>query len=463
MTAEFGDILTAIVGKGHVVHGEAIGDRYRVGIAVKDRAAPAWLAKPATTAEVSAVLRAANAVGIPVTTVGGQTGTCGAAVPLDGGLALSLERMSRVLEIDPLSMTMTVEAGCVLQIAQEAAEAQGAFLPLDLGARGSATIGGTIGTNAGGNRVIRWGMMRDMVLGLEVVLADGTVLTSLTGMIKDNAGYAWKHLIVGSEGTLGVVTRAVLRLRPLPPARRTALLALPSFTAAITALRRLEATLSGQVSSFELMWRDFYRVHTTAQLAQRPCPMAADHPLYALLETMGGVSEAEDALFEAALAGLLDEGLLADAVIAQSARERDALWAIREDLNPGYTPLRPFASYDVSMAIRDMPAFVDAARAALLAAYPQATVLFYGHAGDGNLHILASIGRMDEAVKHAFDAAVYGEVRKLGGSVAAEHGIGTTRMEWLGHTRSDAEIALMRRIRDALDPNRILNPGKLFT
>ena len=457
--SDFGAALAAIVGARFVVAGDAIDRRYRAGLGIAGVATPGWLARPKTTDEVSAILKLAHAGSVPVTVIGGQTGTCGAAVPVDGGLALSLERMDQVLAIDPLSMTMTVEAGCVLQLAQEAAEARGAFLPLDLGARGTATIGGVIGTNAGGNRVIRWGMMRDMVLGLEVVLADGTVVSSLTGMIKDNAGYAWKQLIVGSEGTLAIVTRAVLRLRPLPTSRHTALLAMPSFEAAITVLRRLEVLLSGQVSSFELMWEDFYRTHTEAQ---RVRPMALGHPIYALVETMGGNAEAEARLFEEALALLLAEGLLADAVIAQSQREREALWAIREDLNPGYTPLRPFAAYDVSMAIADMPAFVERARAAVVSAFPQATVLFYGHAGDGNLHILISIGRLDEAVKHAFDAAVYGLVREFGGSIAAEHGIGTARMAWLGHSRSEAEIALMQTIRRALDPKGILNPGKLF-
>jgi len=462
MGEDFGAALAAIVGERFVVGGDAIDERYRTGFSVSGVSSPSWLAKPADTAEVSAVVRLAYQHDLPITVMGGRTGTCGAAVPADGGLALSLERMDRLIEIDPLSMTMTVEAGCILQRAQEAAEERGALLPLDLGARGSATIGGVIGTNAGGNRVIRWGMMRDMVLGLEVVLADGTVVSSLTGMIKDNAGYAWKHLMVGSEGTLGIVTRAVLRLRPLPTSRHTALLAMPNFEAAITTLRQLEVLLSGQVSSFELMWEEFYRAHTEAQLPQRPRPMALGHPLYALVETMGGNAAIEAGMMEDALAQLVEQGLLTDAIIAQSERERDALWAIREDLSPALTPLRPFASYDVSMAIARMPAFVERARAALLQAFPEATVMFYGHAGDGNLHIIVSVGRLDDAVKYGFDSAIYTQVREVGGSIAAEHGIGTTRMAWLGHTRSETEIALMRKIRHALDPKGILNPGKLF-
>jgi FAD/FMN-containing dehydrogenase len=462
MPEDFAAALAEVVGERFVEQGDAIPEPYRSAIGVRHGSHPGWLVKPANTDEVAAVLRLASGAGISVTAIGGRTGTCGGALPCDDGLSLSLERMNRIVEIDPLSMTMTVEAGCVLQLAQEAAEAQGAFLPLDLGARGSAMIGGVIATNAGGNRVLRWGMVREMVLGLEAVLADGTVVSSLGKMIKDNAGYAWKHLLIGSEGTLGVITRAVLRLRPLPTSRQTALVAARGFEDAIAMLRRLEVSLSGQLSSFELMWEDFYRLHTEAQLTQRPRPMALGHPIYALIEAMGGNDAADRGQFEAALAEIIEAGLAADAVVAQSARERDALWAIREDLTPGYAPLRPFAAYDVSMAIADMPAFVERARTAVLGQFPDATALFYGHAGDGNLHALLSIGRMDDSVAEAFDTAIYGAVREFGGSIAAEHGIGTTRAPYLTWTRSPAELALMRTIRRALDPKGILNPGKLF-
>lgn len=462
MADEFKSALARIIGEAHLRCGADIGERYRIDIGRKLESRPAWLAKPGTTEEVSAIIRQAHEHGVPVTVVGGQSGTCGAAVPSDGGLALSLERMNRVTEVDTLSMTMTVEAGCILQVAADQAEAQGAFLPLDLGARGSAMIGGVIATNAGGNRVVRWGMMRDMVLGLEVVLADGTVISSLTKMIKDNAGYNWKHLLIGSEGTLAVVTRAVLRLRPLPTTRQTALLAMASFEQAIAIMRRLEVSLSGQLSSFELMWEDFYRTHSEAQLAQRPRPMALGYPIYALVEAMGGDETGDAALFQRALTGLIEEGLVADAVIAQSARERDALWAVRDDLTPGYAPLRPFVSYDVSVAIADMPAFVEMARAAVAEHFPDAVTLFYGHAGDGNLHAVMSIGRLDQAIQHAFDDAVYGAVRRFGGSIAAEHGIGTTRAAYLHFTRSLEELALMRALKQALDPGNILNPGKII-
>lgn len=454
--------LCAIVGEGHVYAGEAIGERYRTDITRKHASAPAFMLKPATTGEVAAIITLAAAEGLPVTVVGGQTGTVGGAVPATGGVALSLERMNRVVEIDTVSMTMTVEAGCILQLAHEAAEAQGALLPLDLGARGSATIGGVIGTNAGGNRVLRWGMMRDMVIGLEAVLADGSIVSSLTKMLKDNAGYNWKHLLIGSEGTLGVVTRAVLRLRPLPTTRQTALVAMDSFEQAITVLRRMEVAVSGRLSSFELMWGSFFTTMTEAQRGQRAPPMASSHGFYAIVEAMGGDPEGDQPQFERALMALIEEEVVADAVIAQSDRERDAIWMVREDMSLGLAPLRPFASYDVSMGVADMPAFVAAAQDNLDRAYPDATVLFYGHAGDGNLHAILSVGRMDKEVQRGFDTAVFDAVREVKGSIAAEHGIGVSRAPYLLWTRSQAELDLMRALKHALDPKRILNPGKLL-
>jgi FAD/FMN-containing dehydrogenase len=454
--------LAAAIGPAHVTGGAAIGERYRRDIMGKYDSAPTFLVRPGSTEEVADVVRVAARHGLPVTIIGGQTGTVGGAIPSDGGIALSLERMNRIEAIDTISMTMTVEAGCILQTAQDAAEEQGAFLPLDLGSRGSATIGGTIGANAGGNRVLRWGMMRDMVTGLEVVLADGTIVTSLTGMIKDNAGYSWKHLLIGSEGTLGIVTRAVLRLRPVPLTNQTALVALSSFEAVTRLLRELEVRLSGQLSSFELMWSDFYAAMTLAQLPSRPRPLPLGHAFYILVERLGGDPESDAGQFERILMAQMEAGLIDDAVIAKSERERQAFWAVREDMVPGIQALKPFTVYDVSMALADMPRFVSNAQAAVEAGFPGARMIFYGHAGDGNLHIIIHTGPDGQRHELAVDALVYQAVRSVGGSIAAEHGIGMSRLQFLGLTRSDAELELMRRLKSALDPQGILNPGKLL-
>jgi FAD/FMN-containing dehydrogenase len=455
--------LTEVVGANYVVTGPDIGEHYRIDVTRKYTSQPACLVRPATTEEVAAVVRIAASHKTSVTVVAGQTGTVGGAVPADGGIALSLERMNRIVEIDLLSMTMTVEAGCLLQIAQEAAEKAGALLPLDLGARGSAMIGGVIGTNAGGNRVLRWGMMRDMVIGLEAVLADGTIIRSLTKMLKDNAGYNWKHLLIGSEGTLGIVTRAVLRLRPLPSTIQTALIALPDFAKCIAVLRRLEVTLSGRLSSFEVMWEDFYTRISEAQLPMRPRPLPLGYPIYVLVEAMGGDPAGDGDQFERALNTLVEESVIQDAVMAQSERERQALWAVREDLQLGIAPMRPFRSYDVSMAVADMVAFVAAARHNVSTAYPQAQMIFYGHIGDGNLHAIVTVGApLDDAIQHGLDACIYDAVRAVNGSISAEHGIGVSRQSFLPWTRSPEELQLMQLLKTALDPQNLLNPGKVL-
>jgi FAD/FMN-containing dehydrogenase len=458
-----GTALAEVVGTANVVGASDIGEHYRIDVTRKYASSPAFLVRPSTVDEVAAIVRIASAYATPITVVGGQTGTVGSAVPSDGGIALSLERMNRVIEIDPLSMTMTVEAGCLLQNAQEAAETAGALLPLDLGARGSAMIGGVIGTNAGGNRVLRWGMMRDMVIGLEAVLADGTIISSMTKMLKDNAGYNWKHLLVGSEGTLGIVTRAVLRVRPLPTTRQTALVATGSFEKCVQVMRRLEVALSGRLSSFEVMWEDFYTRMTEAQLALRPRPLALGYPIYALIEAMGGDEVGDDAQFERVLTTLLEESAIQDAVVAKSEKERQALWAVREDMQLGIAPMRPFRSYDVSMGVSDMPAFVGAARRNVSAAFPKAQMIFYGHAGDGNLHALVTVGGpMNVDVETKLDTGIFDAVRDVNGSISAEHGIGVSRLPFLKWTRSERELELMRALKKVFDPLCILNPGKLM-
>jgi FAD/FMN-containing dehydrogenase len=349
----------------------------------------------------------------------------------------------------------------VLQTVQEAAEAEGLLMPLDLGGRGSATIGGNIATNAGGMRVLRWGMMRDMVIGLEVVLADGSIVSSLTKALKDNAGYPWKQIFVGSEGTLGVVTRAVLRLRPAPTTAQTAVVALSGFEAAAQFLRDLQARLSGRLSTFELMWPDFYERVSEAQLPKRPRPLPCGAPMYVLIEALGNDPRRDVKAFEEALAEAVDEGVALDAVIARSERDRQNLIAVRDELGEAFAPLRPIIVFDVSMALADMPRFVEEADAGVRALYPEAVILHYGHAGDGNLHLVISVGEGGEAVEHAVQTAVFTAVRAVGGSISAEHGVGLERLPFIGWTRTPEELALMRTLKAALDPKNLMNPGKV--
>ncbi|WP_373083565.1 FAD-binding oxidoreductase, partial [Zhongshania sp.] len=399
MAKDLEQALGAIVGAGQVFAGGDIDERYKTDLTKKYSTEPAYVVRPASTEQVAAIVKLAAGAGIPISPLSGRTGVVGGGVAANGGIVLSLERMNSIVEIDTASMTMTVEAGCILQTVQEAAEAEGGFLPLDLGARGSAMIGGVIATNAGGNRVVRWGMMRDMVIGLEAVLADGTVVSSLTKMLKDNAGYNWKHLLIGSEGTLAIITRAVLRLRPLPTSSQTAIVAVDNFEDVITVLRRLEAGLSGRLSSFELMWESFYQCITEANLPQRPRPLPSGSPFYALVEALGSNAEDDAAQFQRELEKVMETGLITDAVIASSEREREGLWAVREEMELGLAGCRPFYSFDVSMALAAMPAFSVAAEKNLRQVYPNASVMFYGHAGDGNLHAIVSVGEAGKEVQ----------------------------------------------------------------
>ena len=370
--------------------------------------------------------------------------------------------MSRIEELDAASMTMTVEAGATLQAVQEAAAQAGFLIPLDLGSRGSATIGGVISTNAGGLRAVRWGVAREMVLGVEAVLADGTVADGLKKMLKDNAGYDWKHLMIGSEGTLGIVTRATLRLRPQPCTTMTALLAIADFADIYVLLRDLDRDLGGQLTSFEVMWQNLYAAVVEANRAKRAAPLPSSYPLYVLVEAMGGDPEGDPARFETVLAGALERRQALDAVIAQSERERADLWAVREDIGGPMQANAPMFAFDVSVGLSDMPATVRRTTEAVVANYPDALIFTYGHAGDGNLHFVIGVGDGSQDAEHRIDVAVYGAVQAARGSISAEHGVGVGKRDYLHFSRRPGELHLMRTLKRALDPANILNPGKVI-
>ena len=304
------DRLKKIVGEKNVFVGNEVDDRYTSDMWGRFGCSPGFVVRPASTEEVVGIVNLARDEKVSITPLGGRTGAVGGGHCPSDGVILSLERMNRILEIDASNMTATVEAGAILQNVHEAVEAQGLLMPLDLGARGSATIGGNISTNAGGLRVLRWGMMRDMVIGLEAVLANGSVVSSLGKTLKDNAGYNWKHLLIGGEGSLGIVTKAVLRLRPFPMSSQTALAALDNMDHAIGLLRKLEAELGGQLSSYELMWNNFYDFVSTAQLPRRPRSLPVGSPLYAVFESLGSNQERDRQIFEEVLSDALEQGLI---------------------------------------------------------------------------------------------------------------------------------------------------------
>lgn len=417
------------------------------------------IVRPKTTEEVAGVLKLCHSFGRAVVTAGGLTGLVHGADTTPDDVMLSLERMNAIEEIDPLQRVAVVQAGVTLQALQEAADEQGMSFPMDLGARGSATLGGNASTNAGGNRVIRYGMTRALVLGLEAVLADGRVVSMMNRMIKNNAGYDLKHLFIGSEGTLGVITRLVLRLSEKPQSQNVALVAVDSFGALTGLLKHMGQALGGTLSAFEVMWREFYELVTTPPAASQP-PLANGHPYYVLIESLGADQDHDSARFVAALEAASEQGLVADAVIAQSRRECGAIWALRDDV----TQVRrygPRVTFDVSLPITAMEAYVAEVRRAVAANWPDHHCWVFGHLGDGNLHVVIHVPDA-EVNRPALERIVYEPLARIGGSVSAEHGIGLEKKPYLHLSRNEDEIALMRTLKLALDPTNILNPGKIL-
>ncbi|GIK76296.1 MAG: oxidoreductase [Chloroflexota bacterium] len=375
---------------------------------------------------------------------------------------VSFERMRTVEAIDPVAMTMTVQAGVPLQAVHAAAAEHGLIYAVDLGARGSCTIGGNISTNAGGNSVIRYGMTRDNVLGLEAVLADGTIVSSMNSLLKNNAAFDLKQLFIGSEGTLGLVTRAVLRLRPMPTSEATAILAVSDFDNLKSVFGLATKRLGSLLSSFEVMWRDFYELVAIESGRHQP-PLAAGHNYYVIVEATGTDGARDAALVEAMLSECLEQGFAKDAILASSKTQRNAIWAIREEVEALIKALVPGAIFDVSLPLPKMQDFVDDMKAALRVEWgDQCRSVVYGHIGDGNLHIIVSPRPWSEEARRRAEEIVYTPLKDVGGSMSAEHGVGLEKRAWLHVSRRPEEIALMKQLKAMLDPLGILNPGKVL-
>ncbi|HEY1076298.1 MAG TPA: FAD-binding oxidoreductase [Fontimonas sp.] len=452
------DVLREALGAEQVLSADSVAERASsYWDAAPMRAAA--LVRPRSTAEVSAALRLCHAMGQTDDTQGGLTGCVEGATTTAADVVISLEKMNQIEEFDLVGRTATVQAGVVLQTLQEKAREQGLLFPVDLGARGSCTIGGNVSTNAGGINVIRYGMMRARVLGLEAVLADGTIISSMNRMLKNNAGYDLKQLFIGSEGTLGVVTRVVVRLDEAPVSRNSAMVALTGFDKVTGLLKRLQQTLGNQLSAYEVMWGDYFRDVTDP--GYHRAPMGRDHAFYVMLEVEGAHVETDNARFLEVMEQVLEEELVADAVIPQSETERRALWEIRENFSALYRR-KPIFLYDVSLPIREMDAYVKAVQARLRQRWPQSRCDVIGHIGDGNLHFFVTPGCEGEHQHADSDEDVYTPLRAIGGSISAEHGIGTEKRAHLQVSRSDEEIALMRVLKQTLDPKGILNPGKVL-
>ncbi|MBY5393875.1 FAD-binding protein [Rhizobium leguminosarum] len=437
-----------------ILSGDAVPDAYCADAAAQGQR-PLAVLRPRNSADVSAILSAANDLGQPLVVQGGRTGLSGGSRPVADEVSLSLERMSSIESIDTVAQTLIAGAGTPMQVVQQAASDAGLFFGVDIGARGSATVGGNIGTNAGGIRVLRYGMYRAQVMGLEAVLADGTVLTSLKGLPKDNSGYDLNQLFIGSEGTLGIITRACLKLHPKPKIERNAFLALPSLAATQDLLSKLRVELAGLLSAFEVIFPNVYE-GTVAHLGIRP-PVAPCAGMYAMVEIQGQAPDQDNERFETALAAAVEDGLASDVVLSNSVREFQTLWAIRDGINGFLTACGQNAGYDISVPLGRIQEFLDATAHSISIVDPGAVSFIFGHLGDGNLHYCMVTSREKDVAK-----AVFSGIEQVGGGVSAEHGIGTDKVGYLNYARSEAEISTMRRLKAAFDPNAILNRGRVF-
>lgn len=457
MTQPLKNELKNIVGEQGLLEGAAV--RERAGNLFHGHVDAEILVRPKSTEQVSEVLRLCHARGQTVVTHGGLTGLVNGADAGHSDLVLSLEAMNSIERVDVPGRSMRAQAGVQLGRVQRAAEENGLVFPLDLGARDSCTVGGNISTNAGGLRVLRYGMTRNLVLGIEAVLADGTVLTSLNRMLKNNAGYDLKQLFIGSEGTLGVVTRAELRLVSRTRSQETLLAALPTFDALVDLLNRLDSGLGGQLAAFEALWGNYYDYNTAPPAANVP-PLARGAPFYVIAETLGGDPETDRARLEAVLGEALEAGTLSDVTIANSESERRAIWAIREDVWQ-VKNIAPLLTFDVSLPIENMKAYANEITESVRAFAGENRSFVFGHMADGNLHIVVAAGD-DAATRARVEQLIYAPLAQIGGSVSAEHGIGLEKRAYLPLSRTPAEISTMRLLKNALDPKGILNPGKVF-
>lgn len=458
MSADLIARLSAILGPSGLVTDAADTAPYAIDWRRLFPGKPLCVARPASTAEVAEVVKACREAGARLVPQGGNTGLAGGAVPDGSGheVVLSLTRMNKVRSVDPLGLTLAADAGCILKVAQDAAAEAGRLLPISLAAEGSATVGGVVSTNAGGVNVLRYGMARALVLGLEVVLADGTVVDMARALRKDNAGYDLKQLFIGTEGTLGIVTGVVLRLVPRPKHTVTALLSVPSPQAALDLLALAQEELGDTISAFELMSGysfDLLKRH----LGLTPPISSGDW--FVLIEAGASLSGLREAA-ENALAAALENGTALDGVIAETGAQATQLWALREHITDGEAREGKSMKHDVSVPIAAVPAFLEAADIAIAEGAEGARVNAFGHLGDGNIHYNVVMAPGQDGA--AINALVHDVVARFSGSISAEHGIGQYRVDELLRRRAPAEIDLAFKVKKALDPDNFLNPGKVL-
>ena len=468
------DQLRAITGAAHVLTEGDLG-AWEWDWRKRERGRALAVVRPASTEEVAGVVKACVQAGVSMVPQGGNTGMVVGSTPDASGtqVVLSLTRMNRIRKMDAANLTVTVEAGCVLQSLQEACEKEGFLFPLSLAAEGSCTIGGNLGTNAGGTQVVRYGNTRELCLGLEVVTAQGDIWSGLTGLRKDNTGYDLRHLFIGSEGTLGIITAATMKLYPMPASTLTAFAAVPSLDAAVQLLGLAHQHLSSGLTGFEVMGH-FALGLVVKHFPQQRVPFrdipASDAPYCVVLENSDHDSEAHArAQFEKLLESAIEAGCVLDAVVAENIAQARQLWHIRESIPLAQAQEGLNIKHDISIAVSRIPAFVTEVDALLEQHFPGVRLVNYGHLGDGNLHY--NVQAPDGADAEAFlrdqegpiNTLIYEVVDRYNGSISAEHGIGSLKREKLAHHKSPVALNAMRAIKGALDPHNLLNPGRVLS
>ncbi|OHV09692.1 FAD-binding oxidoreductase [Kushneria phosphatilytica] len=467
-TNEIVEQLTALLGSKGVLQNAADTGRYVEDWAGHRRGQPLVVARPATTEEVAAVVRFCHVNGLRMAPQGGHTGLVDGALPAETNdeVIISLERLNRIHAIDPVSFTMEVDGGCILEDIKQAAQREQCFFPLAFAAQGSCQIGGNIATNAGGLNVLRYGVTRELVLGLEVVLPDGRIWNGLKALRKDNRGYNLKQLFIGSEGTLGIITRAVLKLFPEPEHTSTALLAVPSVEAAVQLYGMARRGCSDLLSAFELIPRACLELAFEAA-SQLSDPLACAYPYYVLMEASATGPVDLDTMVEQLVENAMEASLVLDGVLASSAAQAERLWLIRESMLEGQRARGHHLRTDIAVPLSRLAAFVEETTAAVEQASPESSVLVYGHIGDGNLHYnILPPPALDDTAKtrllHELEEIIFTVLDRFDGSISAEHGIGRLKQAaWLRRTSND-ELALLAGIKATFDPDQLLTVGRIL-
>ncbi len=458
MSSDILSQIQEIVGGGRLTPADAVGE-FEFPWATHDTCQAKAIVYPQTTEEVAEIMRACNAARQTVVPFGGATNLVQGCATTSDDIALSLQRMNQVEEIDAAGRTLTAQAGVTMQTAQNAADDAGLFFPVDIGARGSCQLGGIVATNAGGSKVIRYGMTRESVLGLEAVLADGTIVSSMNRYLKNNSGFDLKQLFIGSEGVLGVITRVVFRLGTKATTHNVALIACEKFADVVGVLHCANDVIPNTLTAFEVMWNEFYELAVEPR-GRLTAPVEPGANYYVIVESMGVDEEHDSKAFETLLETLAEKELLVDGTLAKSGREIEQIWAIRDEVEPVIDGAQNF---DVSLKSADVGDYVAKVDAAIHERFTDANVVGFGHLGDNNVHISVSMDDRTSRQVHDVEEIVYGRLAAYDGAVSAEHGIGLTKREWLPVSRTPAEIDLMLKLKSTLDPNNILNPGKVVS